>query len=153
MIGRGRGSDGNNFPEPGAMTRPPVLPRRRSEPRRATRDRFENRPVVPRRTTVMVDYLHHYWTDERIGPATAFQIAASDMCIAMAGDGKILIDPQGHLCAFGLNVLPGADIRAVFTQPDTALDEREPRRPRVLPAWFTPILERDIDPRRIAPGT
>jgi hypothetical protein len=101
----------------------------------------------------MTDYLYDWDTDQLIGPATADQIAASDNSIRGGGDGRILIDPAGNQCAFGLGVEPGADIRAVFTQPDSVASEPDLTlpAPRVLPAWFTPILSSDIDPSRVHP--
>jgi hypothetical protein len=101
----------------------------------------------------MTDYLYDWGSDQLIGPATALQIAASDTSIRDGGDGKILINQAGNLCAFGLGVEPGADTRAVFTQPDSASSEPDLTlpAPRTLPGWFTPILSGDVDPSRVHP--
>ena len=66
----------------------------------------------------MAHHLYDYWTDELIGPATADQVTLSDATLRWGGDGMIHIDAAGRVCAFGYHVIPGPDIRCVFTQPD-----------------------------------
>jgi hypothetical protein len=66
----------------------------------------------------MAHSLYDYRTDERIGPATADQVALSDACIRRGGDGMIRVDGAGRVCAFAYWAEPGSDIRTVFTQAD-----------------------------------
>jgi len=66
----------------------------------------------------MAHRLYDYWTDELIGAATADHVALSDATLTWGGDGMIHIDAAGRVCAFGDHVVPGPELRCVFTQPD-----------------------------------